>query len=303
MQVRLKLGEPLWRSAGKREIAVPLPGETASLSDLYGALRRDYPALAEALGHKAQATAPPFTVFVNYTQVQKRPVHEVALQAGDVVSIVIPIAGGAPLPEESLQRLLRAFYDRPVLQVARDLLGRRLVRLIDGERVSGRLVEVEAYHGPQDPASHGYRGKTARTAVMFGPPGYAYVYFIYGVHFCMNVVCEAEGDCAAVLLRGLEPEEGLESMRHNRQIAPGRRGPGRELTNGPAKLAQALQITRSFQGVDLVSSPDLFLENGVPVLDDLVLTGPRVGIEGVRDEEARLRPWRFYVRGNPYVSR
>jgi DNA-3-methyladenine glycosylase len=137
------------------------------------------------------------------------------------------------------ERLPCSFFERPVLEVARDLLG--CTFLVDG--VGGRLVEVEAYRA-DDPASHSYRGRTSRNAVMFGPPGRLYVYFTLGLHFCVNVVCEGEGRAAAVLLRALEPTVGLDLMRKRRALADPRR-----LCSGPAKLTQALGITRADDGL------------------------------------------------------
>jgi DNA-3-methyladenine glycosylase len=194
------------------------------------------------------------------------------------------------------ERLDRAFYDRDTLTVARDLLGQRLVRRLDGERVAGRIVEVEAYVGEMDTACHAHRGHTARNAVMFGSPGYAYVYFIYGMHHCFNAVTDREGYAAAVLVRALEPLEGTQGMRARRK--------GRadvELTNGPAKLCYALGIDRALNGIDLVTSQELWLERDVPIAGEQIATGPRVGVRG--DDFALTVEWRFWIRGNRYVSR
>lgn len=192
--------------------------------------------------------------------------------------------------------LPREFYARDTLLVARELLGQRLVRWLNGERLSGRIVEVEAYIGETDQACHASCGRTARNAVMYGPPGHAYVYFIYGMHHCLNVVTEREGFPAAVLIRALEPLEGVATMR---RLRPGR--PDRELTNGPAKLCQALDIDRTFNRIDLCAHGPLFIEAGTPVSEADVGTSPRVGVRG--DERALTAPWRFFVRGNPFVSR
>jgi len=191
-----------------------------------------------------------------------------------------------------MNRLKREFFARDTLAVARELLGQRLVRIIEGQRVSGRIVEVEAYIGEEDAACHASAGRTKRTEVMYGPPGYAYVYFIYGMHHCLNVVTEREGFPAAVLIRAIEPEEGLEIMRANR---PGR--PDTELTNGPAKLCQALRIDRQMNRVDLCTSDELFLEAGGPVPQERVMTTPRVGVRG--DEAASKALWRFVARKLP----
>ena len=194
-------------------------------------------------------------------------------------------------------RLNREFFARDTLTVARELLGRRLVRVLDGNRFSGRIVEVEAYVGQNDQASHARPGRTKRNAPMYGPPGHAYVYFIYGMHHCFNVVTERDGFPAAVLIRALEPLEGIEAMRTRRG---GR--PDVQLTSGPARLCQALDVDRQFDGVDLCA-PDalLFLEDGVCVPDEEVAAGPRIGVRG--DEAAVTVPWRFYVRHSRYVSR
>jgi DNA-3-methyladenine glycosylase len=153
-------------------------------------------------------------------------------------------------------------------------------------------VETEAYE-PDDPASHAYRGRTARNAVMFGEPGHLYVYFTYGMHFCMNAVTGRAGEGMAVLLRAAEPIEGLDDMRARRA-----RKKVRELCSGPAKLCQAFGVDRSFDGEDLVRGSDLWISEGTPVARSLVVAGPRVGIR-VGLEHA----WRFSVDGDPYVSR
>jgi DNA-3-methyladenine glycosylase len=202
-----------------------------------------------------------------------------------------------------MSRLRRGFFARDTLVVARALLGQRLVRLLDGERLAGRIVEVEAYIGEGDLASHARFGRTARNTPMYGVPGHAYIYFIYGMHHCLNVVTEREGFPAAVLIRALEPLEGIATMRTRRvmenpecglQSAP-------KLTNGPARLCQALGIDRRFDGADLCA-PDalLFIEKDTAVPDEAVASGPRVGVRG--DEKALTAPWRFYVQGNRYVS-
>jgi DNA-3-methyladenine glycosylase len=187
-----------------------------------------------------------------------------------------------------------------------------LVRVIDGRRLSGLIVETEAYIGPDDQASHAYRNPAGRAAIMFGPAGFAYVYVIYGLHHCLNVVTEAEGFPAAVLIRGLWPEEGIDEMQR-RRARPTQRGdhgeiartggasvpaqgghvPDQQLTSGPGKLCQALAIDRSLNGVDLVIGDDLFIEAGSGFPADRVQTGPRIGVRG--DEVARSRHWRFYL--------
>ena len=188
---------------------------------------------------------------------------------------------GGPLP--------RSFYDRPVLEVARDLLG---VVVVAGG-VSVRLTEVEAYDGARDPASHAFRGKTLRNAVMFGPPGHAYVYFTYGMHFCMNVVCGPDGHASAVLLRAGEVVEGHDLARQRR---PGVRD--RDLARGPARLTKTLSVGRSDDGVDITDKTSTIrLFAGVRVPDDAIRWGPRVGISAAAE-----LPWRVWVDGEPTVS-
>ena len=191
-------------------------------------------------------------------------------------------------------RLDRAFFARPVLEVAPDLLGCRLVRVLPGgARLAGRIVEVEAYVGDgSDPASHAHRGPTPRNRAMFGPPGHFYVYRSHGLHFCANLVCEPVGTGAAVLLRALEPLEGEAEMRARRH---GR--DGRELTNGPGKLAQAFAITLADDGRSALRGP-LHIEPAHEPRTFRVDVSPRIGISKAAD-----LPYRFTVRGSPWLSR
>jgi DNA-3-methyladenine glycosylase len=189
--------------------------------------------------------------------------------------------------------LPRSFYRRPSLAVARDLLGRTLVRTLpDGARLSGRIVEAEAYR-QDDPASHSYRGRTARTDVMFGPPGRLYVYFTYGMHFCMNVVTGDDGEGSAVLLRAVEPLEGLDRMAEHRGLSE-----PRLLCAGPGRLCQALEVGREQNGTDLVAGSELRILRGSPVADEEVLAGPRVGLTVALEQ-----PWRFVVATSRFLSR
>lgn len=193
-------------------------------------------------------------------------------------------------------RLPREFYARPTLIVARELLGQRVVRVLDDRRLAGRIVEVEAYLGETDQASHARPGRTRRNAPMYGPPGHAYVYFIYGMYHCLNAVTEPEGCPAAVLVRALEPLEGLETMRRHR--------PDRsdcELTSGPGKLCQALAIDRTLNRADLCQGDVIWIEADAPIADALVVAGPRIGVRGNR--RTQTAPWRFYVRDHPCLSR
>lgn len=194
-----------------------------------------------------------------------------------------------------MSRLNRDFYERPTLEVALELLGQRLVRILNGQRLSGLIAEVEVYIGEEDRACHASVGRTPRNEAMYGPAGHAYVYLIYGIHHCLNVVTEAEGFPAALLIRAIEPTEGIESMRARR---PGRLDD--QLTNGPAKLCQALAIDLGLNEADLCRGETLFLEQGERVADDAIVATPRVGVRG--DELARTRPWRFHLQGNRYVS-
>ncbi len=187
------------------------------------------------------------------------------------------------------EKLRRTFFERPTLEVARDLLGMRLVRLeADGQRVAGIITETEAYIGQEDLGCHARAGLTPRTRVMYGPPGHAYVYFTYGMHWLFNCVTESEGFPAAVLVRALEPAEGLERIARRRA---GR--PRRAWTDGPAKLCQALGIDGAFNGADLCApQASLFIERGEPIPDSRVTIGPRVGLYSV-PEPWKSIPWRF----------
>ena len=172
------------------------------------------------------------------------------------------------------------------------MLGRVLVHEQASGRVSGRIVEVEAYLGERDPASHAYRGRTLRNAVMFGPPGHAYVYFTYGMHHCLNLVTGEEGAASAVLIRALEPLEGLEAMARRR----GAGIPRERLARGPGCVARALGLDRSHDGLDLTAGP-LWLEDSPPRRAGRVASGPRIGISVAAD-----RPWRYWIAGHPCVS-
>ena len=196
-------------------------------------------------------------------------------------------------PLKASNALPAAFYQRPSLQVARDLLG---CLLTDGA-VTVRLVEVEAYAGMSDPASNSFRGKTPRNAIMWGPPGKLYVYFTYGMHWCMNAVCGDPGEPSAVLLRAGEVVDGVDVAAARRpDVRP------RDLGRGPARLARLLGITGEENGVDLTAgAPPLTLQPGERVPDRRVRSGPRVGLNP-RMGEAADWPWRFWVDGSPAVS-
>jgi DNA-3-methyladenine glycosylase len=222
--------------------------------------------------------------------------------------------------QDDRERLPREFFDRPSTEVAPDLLGCVLWHDSPAGLVAARLVEVEAYRGPIDPASHAYRGKTARNAVMFGPPGYAYVYFSYGMHYCVNLVCQPAGQGEAVLIRAGAVVEGADLARRRRYGLPdaaadrkaaaaagtGTNGRQRErdLARGPGRLCQALGIDRSLDGADAcapdgsvgVSPPVAFSQPEVSASGS-IQAGPRVGISHAAD-----RPWRYWLADDRYVS-
>jgi DNA-3-methyladenine glycosylase len=189
---------------------------------------------------------------------------------------------------EAMIRLQRPFYRRDARELARDLLGRILVTKIGGERTAGRIIETEAYLGSDDRASHSHRGPTKRNEAMFLEGGHAYVYFIYGMYYCFNVVTGREGAGEAVLIRALEPTEGIETMRRRRGRSPRR---DIELTDGPGKLAIALGIGPELNGVDLAADRRIWIEEGEPLAEEEVIITPRIGIT----KSAEL-PWRWVRR-------
>jgi DNA-3-methyladenine glycosylase len=193
-------------------------------------------------------------------------------------------------PTRSAPKILpRRFYHRPPQVVARALLGKLITHRLHGQPLTGRITEIEAYLGFDDPASHSFIGKTPRNAVLFGPPGFSYVYFIYGMHYCLNFSCERDGNPGGVLIRALEPVEGMEMMARLRDLAPGAKPA--LLTSGPGRLCQALGITRTnANGLDVTSAA-----SPLQVLDDgtrppTILTTPRIGISKAAD-----LPLRFLV--------
>ena len=182
-------------------------------------------------------------------------------------------------------RLRRSFFDRSVHEVAPELIGATL--LFNG--TGGTIVEVEAYHHT-DPAAHSYTGRTERNAVMFGPPGYAYVYRSYGIHWCLNFVCEEDGSASAVLIRALAPMQGLAAMRRRRHLRD-----ERALCSGPGKLCEALGITRKQNGLALDRAPfELYARSGTPEIS----IGVRIGIT-----KAVENPWRYGLKGSPFLSK
>ncbi|WP_027417978.1 DNA-3-methyladenine glycosylase [Aneurinibacillus terranovensis] len=205
-------------------------------------------------------------------------------------------------------KLPKSFYHRNTLDVAKELLGKYLVHNIEGVERVGKIVEVEAYLGPHDKAAHSYNGRrTPRNEVMYGPPGYAYVYFIYGMYHCVNVVTNDREKPEAVLIRALEPVAGIKEMalaRFGKEL-PLTDREYRNLCSGPGKLCQALSITREDNGLDL-SGKKLYITYPPDERESRekrfeIVAAPRVGIAYA--EEAVHYPWRFYIKGNPFVSK
>ena len=198
-----------------------------------------------------------------------------------------------------MKRLPRSFYARDALAVARDLIGCVFVHRHPEGELAVRLVEAEAYRGSEDPGSHGFRGPTPRTKTMFGPPGHLYVYFTYGMHWCVNVVCAREGVCQAVLLRAGEPLEGIDRMRINR----GAIANDRLLASGPARLAQAMGISKPHDGASLLRGGAFYCAEDAATIrmrKSEVAQTPRIGLALGRGDEI---PWRFVVPGHPHASR
>jgi DNA-3-methyladenine glycosylase len=199
-----------------------------------------------------------------------------------------------PPSQDLPSKLSRSFYSRSTLDVASDLLGKVLVRRLNRRKLAGKIVETEAYVGPHDLACHASKGHTPRTSVMFGPPGYAYVYMIYGFYFCLNVVTEPLGYPAAVLIRALEPLENADLMRELRN------DPERDtnIASGPGKLCMAMSIDKQLNGADLLGTT-IWIEDR-KIHPGPILTSPRVGVDYAG--EYKDKPWRFFVDGNPHVS-
>ena len=198
---------------------------------------------------------------------------------------MLPPRNRCDSPALPRERLTRRFFDRSVLEVAPDLIGATL--LVGG--VGGAIVELEAYHHT-DPAAHSYRGRTDRNAVMFGPPGYAYIYRSYGIHWCLNFVCEGEGSASAVLIRALQPVTGLATMRRRRSTSD-----ERLLCAGPGRLCEALAVTHAHNGLRLDRQPFALYARTAPVE---IATGPRIGLT-----KAVERPWRYGLAGSRFLSR
>ncbi len=188
-------------------------------------------------------------------------------------------------------QLERSFFQRNTLVVARDLLGMRLIHLENGQRIGGIITETEAYRGEADLACHARAGRTPRTALMYGPPGHIYIYFNYGIHWLLNFVTEDEGFPAAVLIRGIQPTDGIDIIAQRRE---GR--PRTQWTNGPAKICRALRLDGNFNGLDAcrIGAP-IFVEPGLQIPDSAVTIGPRVGLNKV-PEPWKSMPWRFCAK-------
>ena len=198
------------------------------------------------------------------------------------------------------QPIAREAVSADAVTTAQRLLGTYLVREDAHGRRIARIVETEAYAGPRDRASHARAGATARTAVMFGPPGHAYVYLVYGLHHCLNVVCDADGEAAAVLIRAVEPIAGAERMRTRRGATGGR---DERLAAGPARTCQALEIDRELGGLDLLTDARLWLADRPSDSASFeVVSGPRIGVDYAGPDWA-ARPWRFGVSGSPSLSK
>lgn len=198
--------------------------------------------------------------------------------------------------------LSRDFYDRDSLVVAKELLGKVLVHEVNGKKISAKIVEAEAYMGVIDKAAHSYGGRrTPRVEVMYGGPGFSYVFMIYGMYYCFNIVTREEGVPQAILIRACEPVEGLELMAENRykkELSQLSKSQLTGLTNGPGKLCRALLIDKSLNGEDLCGNK-LYVTEGAEE-DFSIISAKRVGVD--YSEEAKDYPWRFYVEGNRYVS-
>ncbi|HXZ98624.1 MAG TPA: DNA-3-methyladenine glycosylase [Candidatus Acidoferrum sp.] len=189
--------------------------------------------------------------------------------------------------------LRRAFYERNTVRVAKELLDKVLVRRLGATSLEGLIVETEAYRGYDDAASHAYRGPTRRNEVMFGEPGHAYVYFTYGMHYCLNVTTEPAGQPGAVLIRAAQPIRGIGEMKKRRGTEH-----VKDLSNGPAKLTQAFYVTKALNGHDLTLGEKLYITEPAHPEPFSISAGTRIGIRAGAE-----KPWRFSIRGNPFVSK
>lgn len=282
------MGDPLWRAVGQRRLTLSWADESPpTIAEVLAHLGASYPGFDAALADAGLRQAYPYRYFIDSRLVGVADLASRTLRAGETLYIFLPAAGG-----ESGTPLPRAFYARDTVTVARALLGQVLVRVLaDGQHLRARIVETEAYGGTEDLASHAARGRTPRAAIMFGEPGYAYVYFIYGMYFCLNAVTESDGVPGAVLIRGAVPVTGIETMHAHRPRARSLH----DLCNGPGKLCQALAIDRALNGHDLAAGRSLYLEAGTPPAADRIMATPRVGIRA--DAWGLQVPWRFVLAG------
>lgn len=194
-----------------------------------------------------------------------------------------------------MSKLNRQFFHRNTLIVAQELLGKFIVRKIGKQKLVGKIVEVEAYNGPEDLASHASRGETKRNSIMFGHPGYSYIYMIYGINHCFNVVTEDHGYPAAVLIRAVEPIEGIDIMKGFRKLQE-----EKKLTNGPGKFCQAFKIDRTLSEIDLITSDELWIEDrGENIVKTDIIKAKRIGVDYAKEYKDKL--WRYYIKKNPWV--
>lgn len=204
---------------------------------------------------------------------------------------------------ENMKKLSREFYNRTSIEVAKDLLGKQLLHIVEGVEIVGKIVETEAYMGPFDKAAHSFNNRrTKRTEIMFGPPGFAYVFAIYGMYSCMNIVTAEVDEPQAVLIRALEPIAGLEKMaefRYKKELSNCNKKDIVGFTNGPGKLCKSMDITRINNGFDLCGDR-LYITMGTEEQQFQVVPTTRININYA--EEAIHYPWRFYIQGNKYVS-
>lgn len=203
-----------------------------------------------------------------------------------------------------MEKLKRDFYTRDSVTVAKDLLGKYLVHKVEGEEIIGKIVEVEAYMGPEDKAAHSYNNRrTERNEIMYGPGGFSYVYFIYGMYYCMNIVVEEIGKPQAILIRALEPISNMKAMsvnRYNKSLKELNKREIKGLTNGPGKLCMALKIDRMQNGKDLCDD-ELYIMSDENKTSFEMISTTRINIDYA--EEAAFYPWRFYIKNNPYISK
>jgi DNA-3-methyladenine glycosylase len=202
----------------------------------------------------------------------------------------------------NLKRLTANFYQQNSFNLAQKLLGCFLIRkLASGKTIIGKIVEVEVYFGPDDLASHASKGRTKRTELMFGPPGYAYIYLIYGMYNCLNIVTEKNNFPAAILIRSLEPIEGIKLMMSNRHLKHSQLV--NKITNGPGKLCQALRINNKLNGLNLITSQELFIAKNpqLKIKPKDIISTKRIGIDYAK--HYKNKPWRYYLKKNRFVSK